>query len=150
MPYQMTIEVFGDKLVARKLLRFADRALDMTPAWNDVTDEFKKAFERNFAQQGSGWAQLKPSTIRSRIAAGYAPGPILTRSREYRTAMTVNLQSHKNPGELILLAPKVPGLYHQKGAPRNNMPARPLRLREGEKREVIKIIQRTLIEGYYQ
>jgi phage gpG-like protein len=147
MPFRMTFEVFGDKVVARKLLRFGERALDMSPAWDDVTKEFQRAFERNFAQQGPGWAPLKPSTVRSRIAQGYSPGPILTKSGAYRRAMTSGLQTHRSADELIALAPTVPGQFHQHGT-KTPMPARPLRLKETEKRNIMKILQRALIEGY--
>ena len=146
MPFQMKVEVFGDTIVARKLLRFADRAMDMTPAWDEVEPQLQKAFERNFTSEGPGWAPLKPSTIRDRIAQGYSPGPILTRSGDYKRAMTSGLVVHKNPGELVALAPEVPGKFHQHGT--RKMPSRPLRLREPEKREIIKTIQRVLIEGY--
>lgn len=143
----MKFEVFGEKVVARKLLRFGERAMDMSPAWDDVTTEFQKAFERNFSQQGPGWSPLKPSTIRSRIAQGYAPGPILTRSGAYRRAMTSGLKTHRSSDELIALAPTVPGLFHQKGTS-TPMVARPLRVKETEKRNIMKILQRALIEGY--
>ena len=147
MPFQMKVEVFGDTIVARKLLRFAERAVDMTPAWDEVEPQLQKAFERNFASEGPGWAPLKQSTINQRIAQGFSPGPILTRSGRYRKAMTEGLVVHKNPGELVALAPEVPGKFHQFGT-RTPMPARPLRLREAEKRDIIKTIQRVLIEGY--
>jgi phage gpG-like protein len=146
MSYQMNIEVFGDKIVSRKLIRLGQRAQDMGPAWDDVGRDLQKAFERNFRDQGPGWVPLKPSTIRSRIAQGYSPGPILTRSGAYRRAMTSGLVMHKSPGELIAMAPKVPGQYHQTGT--GKMPARPLKLREQEKRNIMKILQRVLIEGY--
>jgi phage gpG-like protein len=147
MPSNVTIEVWGDKIVARKLLRFAERAENMSPVWDEVEDQLKVAFERNFRNQGPGWAPLKPSTIRSRIAQGYPPGPILTRSGDYRRAMTTGLTTHKNPGELIVMAPAVPGKFHQFGT-RTPMAARPLRLTERDKRDIIKTIQRGLIEGY--
>lgn len=146
MALTLKVTVSGDTIVARKLLRFADRAMDMSPAWDDVTVQLQKSFERNFASQGPGWPALAPSTIRSRIAQGYSPGPILTRAGDYRRAATSQLVTHKNPSELLALVPEVPGKFHQHGTGR--MPARPLRLRETEKREVLKIIQRALIEGY--
>ena len=145
---QVDVEVFGDTLVSRKLLRFSDKAGNMEPVWDDVTDDvLAPAFERNFKQEGPGWAQLRPSTIRSRIAQGYAPGPILTRSGRYRKDMTTGLTTHKNPSELVVVAPTVPGAYHQSGT--RKMPARPLRLTENEKQQVVKTIQRFLIEGWY-
>jgi hypothetical protein len=147
MPYTMKVSVWGDEIVSRKLLRFADRAMDMTPAWDEIEKQLQTAFERNFASQGPGWAPLKASTIRDRIAQGYAPGPILTRSGEYRRAMTSGLKTHKSPSELVALAPAIPGKFHQHGT-RTPMPARPLRLREPEKREIIKTVQRVLMEGY--
>lgn len=143
---RVDVEVFGDTLVSRELLRFSDRAGNMEPVWDDVTDVLATAFERNFAQEGPRWSPLKASTIRSRIAQGYAPGPILTRSGKYRETMTTGLETHKNPSELVVVAPVVPGAYHQGGTSR--MPARPLRLTESEKRQVVKTIQRYLIEGW--
>lgn len=148
MPLEITIALHGDEIVSRKLLRFADRAMNMAPAWDDVTKVMEQSFERNFNQQGPGWPRLQPSTIRSRIAQGYAPGPILTRSGTYRRAMTKNLMTHKSPHELIVLAPRVPGAFHQHGTGR--MPRRAMKLVEHEKRNILKIIQRTLIEGYSQ
>jgi phage gpG-like protein len=149
MAFQVKIEVFGDEIVSRKLLRFAERAQDMTPAWADVTKELQTAFDRNFKQQGPGWAPLKPSTIRQRIAQGYPPGPILTRSGDYRRAMTSGLSTIETPSSLTALAPTVPGAFHQHGTSRP-MPARPLRLLQRERQNIIKIVQRALIEGYEQ
>jgi phage gpG-like protein len=114
--------------------------------WDAIEEHLAAAFERNFAQQGPGWAPLKPSTIRSRIAQGYAAGPILTRSGAYREALTTGLITNTSSNEMTVAAPVVPGAFHQAGTRR--MPARPIRLTEGEKRETVKIIQRFLIESY--
>lgn len=142
------VQVFGDTLVSRKLLRFSDKAGNMEPVWDDVTDDvLAPAFERNFKQQGPGWAPLRPATIRSRIAQGFPPGPILTRTGKYRESMTTGLQTHKNPSELVVVAPTVPGVFHQGGT--RKMVPRPLRLTEREKQQVVKTIQRFLIEGWY-
>jgi len=142
----MTVEVYGDEIVSRKLIRFSDRANNMSPVWDEVTEQLKADFERNFAQEGPGWSPLKPSTVRSRIAQGYPPGPILTRSGKYRTAMTVELETHKSPNELVVMAPEVPGRFHQWGT--RKMVSRPMRLKEQEKRDIVKTLQRGLIEGY--
>jgi phage gpG-like protein len=147
MPFQIKIEVFGDEIVSRKLLRFAAQAEDMSSAWDEVTDELKRGFNRNFQQQGPGWAPLKPGTVRQRIAQGYPPGPILTRSGRYKRAMTGGLQTIKTPGSLVAIAPSVPGAFHQHGTSKP-MPARPLRLNQRERQNIVKIIQRSLIEGY--
>jgi phage gpG-like protein len=145
---RVVVDVYGDDLVARDLLRFSERPNNMAPVWDDVTDDvLAPAFERNFKQQGPGWAPLKPSTVRSRIAQGYPAGPILTKTGAYRREMTSGLQTQRSNNELVVVAPKVPGAYHQSGT--RKMPARPLRLTESEKRAVVKTIQRYLIEGWY-
>ena len=142
---RVDVEVYGDTLVSRDLLRWSGTVSNMDPVWDAVEDYLAEVFERNFADQGPGWQPLKPSTIRSRIAQGYAPGPILTRSGEYRKAMTTNLQTHTSQDEMTVVAPAVPGLFHQLGTSR--MASRPLRLKEQEKQQLIKIIQRSLIEN---
>lgn len=143
---RIDVDLYGDELVSRELLRWSGTVANMAPVWDAVEHHLATAFERNFAQQGPGWAPLKPSTVRSRIAQGYAPGPILTRSGAYRRAMTTDLQTHTSSDEMTVVAPVVPGAYHQGGTSR--MSARPLRLTEAEKRETVKIIQRYLIESF--
>jgi hypothetical protein len=143
---KVQVELFGDTLIERRLLRWSEHVYEPGPVWDKVKDKFQTSFERAFSQQGPGWAPLKPGTVRQRIAEGYAPGPILTRSGKYRKAMTKELKSHETQNQMILVAPGVPGKFHQKGT--RKMAARPLRLAENEKREVGKIIQRWLIEGY--
>jgi hypothetical protein len=61
--------------------------------------------------------------------------------------MTQGLVTHKSPSELVAVAPVVPGAFHQRGTS-TPMVARPMRLSETEKRKIIKIVQRTLMEGY--
>lgn len=143
---RVDIELYGDTLVSRKLLRFGEQATNMEPVWDDVEDVLKDAFERNFQQEGPGWTPLRPGTIRDRIRQGYAPGPILTRSGAYRRSLTTDLQTHKSSEEMTVVAPLVPGQYHQSGTRR--MPSRPIRLKEEEKQDVVRTIQRSLIEGY--
>jgi phage gpG-like protein len=142
---RVDIDLYGDELVSRKLLRWSGEVVgNMSPVWDAVEDHLATCFERNFAQQGPAWAPLKASTIRSRIAQGYPPGPILTRSGEYRKALTTELTTHTTDSEMTVVAPAVPGAFHQAGTSR--MAARPMRLTENEKRETVKIIQRYLIE----
>lgn len=142
---RVDIQVQGDVLFSRDLLRFAGVASNMAPVWDSVEEAMTKAFERNFSEQGPGWAPLKPSTIRSRIAQGYAPGPILTRSGDFRRTMTTELVTHTSQNEMTVVAPAVPGLFHQMGTKR--MAARPLRFTENERQDIVRIIQRYLIES---
>jgi len=144
---QLDIVVSGDTIVSRKLVRFADRAMDLSPAWPQVKKQLQTAFQRNFDQQGPSWPHLKASTIRQRIAQGYSPGPILNKTGAYKRGSTAGLVTHGTTSELIALVPSIPGVFHQKGT-RTPMPARPLKLRENEKREIVKTVQRVLIEGY--
>jgi phage gpG-like protein len=144
---KVQVELYGTKLISRKLLRVADAVDDARPAWPAVTRRVAEAFERNFAQEGPGWPQLAPSTVRQRVREGH-PGahPILTRTGQYRRALTGEIRANERPEDLQIMAPVVPGHFHQHGTSR--MPARPMRFNEAERQDVVKIIQRHLLEGW--
>lgn len=74
---QLYLEVFGDVQLARELLRFGERAEDMSPAFEQIADDFLQIQEFQFDSQGGmfsgGWAALAPSTIESKRRQGLDP-----------------------------------------------------------------------------
>jgi hypothetical protein len=107
-----------------------------------------EGYARSFDRQGPGWSPLKPSTVRSRIAEGYAPGPILKKSGAYRSAAV-------NPARLIVIdhddgfdfiIDDDVSKYHQGGTKR--MKARPIKLSFGDRVALVKEINDWIISGY--
>lgn len=87
---RLTIDIFGDVQLDRRMLRFAAKADDFSPAFEDLADDFLKIERRQFATQGGasgGWAPLAPSTVRFKARMGYDPR-ILHRTRVMRRSLT--------------------------------------------------------------
>lgn len=67
----ITLDVFGDVQLKRKILRVGDRAEDASPALRGLADYFRDLERDQFRSEGGtgsgGWPELKPSTIRKRV-----------------------------------------------------------------------------------
>src|SRR5262245_3323345 len=147
---RVQVKSYGAALVARHIDGVARRAADIRPAGPALRRRVADGYGRSFDRQGPGWQGLKPSTVRSRIAEGYAPGPILQRSGKYRRAAT-------NPDALIVVD-QSDGFdfgvddevtkWHQGGT--NRMTARPLKLSAGDRFWIAKEINDWIIAGYYE
>lgn len=59
------IEVLGEEVVARSLLRFADRAQDLSPAMREILDAVRASNARQFDSQGSYGGQPWPANMTS-------------------------------------------------------------------------------------
>jgi hypothetical protein len=120
------VKTYGARIVERKLLNLANVTEDMRPAWPAVTEVAAKGIDNSFKRQGPGWAPLRDKTIRSRIAEGYPPGPILTKSRKLRDSLTIHPAFTGTPSSLEILTDVEYGRYHMTGT--STMPARPIRI----------------------
>jgi hypothetical protein len=127
------VKSYGANLVARHLEGVARHAEDIRPAAPAARVRVAVGYQRAFNRQGPGWAPLKASTIRSRIAEGYSPGPILHRSGSYEKAAS-------NPLRIIVVESRdalefavdhETAEHHQLGT--KKMQARPLRLSFGDR-----------------
>lgn len=150
----MKIETFGLKQLSRDLLRLRDNAQDMTPAYDDVHQYLLRIQNLQFSTQGqfSGrWQPLAPSTVRSKAAAGLDPR-ILHATLRLRKSMTqANHPDHVyqvNPNGFTFESAVPYAVYHQRGAPENNLPKRRVvEFSETVKRRVMKILQEHLMSG---
>lgn len=138
----LQIEVFGEKIVSRRLLRFAHAAQDARPAFSKIAVLLGAAWNEQFATEGAfggeRWAPLAESTLRSK------PGglPILVRTGRLKgSAHTKRLL----PQMLEWGSDVEYGRFHMTGTSR--MPARPpIKLPERIKRAATREIQRNLVQ----
>jgi hypothetical protein len=141
------VRTYGDTIVHRKLMNMADQAEDLSEAWPAVVEIAARGYERSYDLEGPGWPELKASTIRQRIAKGFAPGPIRTRSGKDRARMTdpLELYFRGRAHSIDIFGTDVAEL-HQHGTKR--MPARPLKLTRYYQDQMSLAIRNTLSEAY--
>lgn len=147
------VKTYGDTIVARKLMRLADRAGDMRPAWPAVTEVVARGFERSYQLQGPGWAKLRPSTVRQRIAEGYSgTSPIRTRSGHDRRQMTnayfLAQDTRESRHTLDIWGTDVAEIHQYGRSGQNKMSARPLQLTRWYQDQIARTIERELIKAY--
>lgn len=144
----MTVDVFGDTVISRRLTRIGERARDLTPAWEEVMQHLEELEDVQFSTEGAllsgGWAPLRPSTLARKSMAGHS---ILTETGALRASLAGEDDAdaiRRVTSEGLDFGTSVPYAgFHQRGTRR--MVARPLlELPEHVKRDVVKILQRYL------
>jgi hypothetical protein len=150
---KISLEVFGEAAISRELLRFSERALDASPAFEVIADMFYDSEKKQFASQGdyasSGWAPLTATyaawknkkypgkTILELTGALYdsLTGPDSDEGTKTVTPDTLTIESSDRSGP-----------FHQFGT--NKMPMRkPVELPEGVKIDMVKVLQSWLVHG---
>jgi len=140
-------KTYGDRIVARKLEHLALIAADARPIWPAVVERARAGYEYSFRSQGPGWAPLKPSTVRARVAQGFPGGPILQKTNALRASYTSGLSWRATGSSITFFSNKSYAKYHQEGTAR--MPARRVELTIYFKQQITAIIGRELINlGY--
>lgn len=153
---RMSIDVLGDKLVERQLLRMGSNAVNARQPLGEIQEKIRYASERQFATQGrfagGSWRKLKPATVaykrRHRLDPRIEHATLRLRrsmtSKRGREAIRVVTRDELQYGTRVPYA-----RAQHKGSPRTNLPARPLvRLTEFHKRDMVKIIQRHVMSGW--
>lgn len=143
------VRTFGDVTVARKLMKMASRAGDMSPAWPAVVEIAAQGYDLSYEKQGPAWADLKPLTKKTKKEAVGFVYPIRERTGRDRRTMT-------NPAHLrfrgtrhtvdIEAKGNTPAAFHQEGTAK--MAARPLILSRYYKDQMAKAISDMLSEAY--
>jgi phage gpG-like protein len=90
---QLELSVFGDQQLNRELLRFAGRAVDARPLWDQIILDLRQLEAEQFEQQGGrasgGWQKLADSTIARKAAKGREdPARILVDSGALEKSLT--------------------------------------------------------------
>lgn len=151
---RLELDAYGDTQFAREILRVGDRAADMRPAFDDIRDMLLGVERKQFNSQGrafsGGWAPLAPLTVKRKAARNLDPR-ILHATLRLRKSFTEKGHRdnvYRKTKDEMFFGSRVPyGGYHQHGNPDTNLPQRrPFQLNERTRREVIKILQRHLVD----
>jgi hypothetical protein len=149
MAVSYQIRTFGDLTVARKLIKMADRAQDMRPAWPAIVVIAASAYERSYQQQGPGWADLRETTKKRKMKEVGFVYPIRVRKNRDKPYMTnpANLE-HIGTAHTVNIRARsfTPAELHQEGTDR--MVARPLIVGRHHQRLMAEAIHDALSEAY--
>lgn len=154
---EASVEVFGEKVLRRRLTRFAARLTDSTSAFRAVAGILARSTYENFVTRGAygghTWRDLAPATKTKRLRANPADNLAILRVTN-RLLGSLILRAHPEHVEHLgahelRWGSRVPyGVYHQSTKPRTLIPWRPpVRLPEQDRREIVKSLQRSLVEG---
>lgn len=147
------LEVFGEVIVRRRMLRLADRIEDASGAFRAVARILERSTRANFASEGASsgpaWRELAPATRARKARLGLDPRILRATGRLYSALVDeghAEHVEHAGPHELRWGAAVPYGVYHQSTAPRTKIPYRPpVRLTEVDKRAVVRELQRAIV-----
>lgn len=151
----LSIEGFGETLVRRSLMRFADDVEAPRAALEVAADILRKAVEEQFDTEGGhasgGWPPLSEARVAAKARLGLDPR-ILRASGALFESLTRKFDSQhieRLSGSSLTFGSTVYyGIYHQSSSPRTVIPFRPpIGLTEQDKRDMVKAMQRALVTG---
>jgi phage gpG-like protein len=144
---EINIEVFGEKIISRRLLRLGDRAVVATPAFVAIGQLFRESETKQFESEGAwasgGWVPDKQATINAKVANGFS-----SMTLQKTGAMMKSLTDPAAPyavqetgPDFVFIKSTIPyGKFHQFGT--SKMPMRkPVELNEITKVAMVKILQ---------
>lgn len=155
MSIRLELDVFGDKQVARDILRVGRRGQDLRPAFNVMAKYFYAIEKKQFASQGGfasgGWPDLKDATKKRKAAKNQSPqilraDDVLMKSLTRRNAKFSKHTIRVDEMELGTTDPVA--VHHQHGAPRAGVPQRrPIEFRPQDRIAWVKQMQEFVITG---
>lgn len=143
----------GGTLFARRFDRFVSDLTDLSPAFDQMAEEFydweEQAFDSAGASAGAGWRPLSPRYA-SWKAKNYPGRGVLERELNLRRSLTGPSGPravHSIGSRRMEIGTEVPyAVFHQEGTGR--MPARPvIRLTEANKMRWTRILHRHLVKS---
>lgn len=155
MPVAIEFTVLGETQLQRVLMRFSARTLNAIPVFVQLMKAIESQVEEQFDSEGArgsgGWDELAPATIEFKRRNGY-PLEILHRTLTLRNSLTKTMA----PGAIrridkqsMTFGSSVKyGIFHQKGAPKANLPQRrPVEFTESDRQDYATMIQRYVVTG---
>lgn len=134
------VKTYGDTIVSRKLLRMAEVAGDMRPAWPAVLPVVTAAINNSFDKQGPGWPPLSASTVRSRIKEGYPPGPMMKRTKQLWRSVVIEPQVRYYASTLTIVSTVSYGQYA--------FSTRPIHISTYYKKRIADALSQALVMAY--
>jgi len=135
MPARTEFNIKYDRAAFRRararLNEMSRRAGNVVPAWDVFLDWFTDGNRQQFGSQGkrwrTPWRELRESTVMQKRREGWQ-GDILVRSGELRRAVSDRpMQLERlGPHDMSAGTRNPYAAYHHRGAPRANIPKRPL------------------------
>lgn len=143
---RLRFAIDGDVQVSRVLDAATEAVSDLTPAWEQIAEDFRAEEEERFG--GGEWAPLSPAYAAWK--ARHFPGKgILRRTGRLYESLTGESQDSVADIEplRLTLGTRTPyAVFHQRGTSR--MPARPvIDLSPGFRRTAVRRVQRHLAES---
>lgn len=147
------MRIDGTEAIHDTLLRFTERADDLSEPLDAMGDVVARLQAREFATQGQatrgGWASLSPDYAR-RKARTHPGKPILERDGDLKRSLTQRpFGIDEVDRHVAVFGTAIPyARYHMDSTP--FMPARPPLIGEvgrGPSRQFVKILQRWVVEG---
>jgi len=153
---QIEFEIFGDRLIKRRILRVGLRGRNMAPAFFVMSKYFYAMEKRLFETEGASglgqkWGALKEETSKAKARMSLRP-EILRATDVLRKSLTQpNAKFSRRKitfGEMFVGTTDPKAKHHYWGAPRANVPMRrPVVFREVDKVMWVKMAQEYLITG---
>lgn len=153
MALSYSLDIEGDRLVARHLLAVEQRTLHPRPAFARIGEQMllaeKHLFDSEGAFAGRHWERDQPSTLEAKAEMGLDPR-VLHATRRLRRSLTQRgnqEQIRKSTDRGIEFGTRVPyAKCHQTGT--RNMPARPPEAFERlQRRQFERTISRWILNG---
>jgi phage gpG-like protein len=148
---KIDVDVSGEEIVARDLLRIGRRTVNAAPALREIGSLLEDLVQENFDTEGraggAAWKPLAPATVAQKAAAGARP-EILQRSGDLLASLTGGPGHIREIGDSwLVFGSGVPyGGFHQKG---KGVPQRrPVQFVERGRRQIVKILQRFILTGH--
>jgi phage gpG-like protein len=150
------LEVHGDQLISRRLLRIADRLIDFTPAFIKIADDIRASeqqlFDTEGASAGRPWQALRQHTIDAKVRQGQDPR-ILHRDGALEQSLTKGHGGTPADNQILIITPSALAMgsslpyagAHQRGT--GSLPQRrPMDFAEHTKQQLIKRLQAHAME----
>lgn len=157
---RVSIDVFGEREIARDILRKGGRMTDPAPAFAKIsimlTTRTARHWKSNGARSGKPWKPLADSTVAAKARnkkARFEPEAILRLTGALWRSLTKRRDKNAirtaNSKELHWGSRVDYGKYHHSRKPRkSNLPRRAVvDFLEKDKKDVLKVLQRWIITG---
>lgn len=150
---RIELEIHGDEIMSRELLRSAGRVVNAKPAFESILSMMEDDVGEQFASEGKamskGWAPLSPVTIAQKSRLNLRP-EILQATGRLLNSLVVGARGediHEAMPYGLNYGTRVPyAVFHHTGT--RKMPARKfVDFTAAQKAKYVKVLQRYIVEG---